>query len=99
MPAPMIPRPTTPTVRISPATPDLLHVPTPDRHRSVARWCPRVGDMVATVITGVSRGLGSALFDELAHRGHRLLALGRHFTDDQRRLESDRIRLCEPDLS
>jgi NAD(P)-dependent dehydrogenase (short-subunit alcohol dehydrogenase family) len=58
--------------------------------------------MVATVITGVSRGLGKALFDELAGRGHRLLALGRHFTDDQHRLaaaEPDRISLHEVDLS
>lgn len=58
--------------------------------------------MVATVITGVSRGLGSALFDELAGRGHRLLALGRRFTADQRALaaaEPDRVRLHEADLS
>jgi benzil reductase ((S)-benzoin forming) len=58
--------------------------------------------MVATVITGVSRGLGRALFAELAHRGHRMLALGRHFTEDQRELaaaEPDRFHLCEVDLS
>jgi NAD(P)-dependent dehydrogenase (short-subunit alcohol dehydrogenase family) len=57
--------------------------------------------MVATVITGVSRGLGSALFDDLAGRGHRMLALGRHFTDGQRALASDepgRIRLRQVDL-
>jgi benzil reductase ((S)-benzoin forming) len=61
-----------------------------------------VGRMVATVITGVSRGLGRALFDELAGRGHRLLALGRRFTDDQRRLAADRphqVRLREADLA
>jgi benzil reductase ((S)-benzoin forming) len=58
--------------------------------------------MVATVITGVSRGLGRALFAELAHRGHRVLALGRHFTEDQRGLaaaEPDRFHLCDVDLS
>jgi benzil reductase ((S)-benzoin forming) len=58
--------------------------------------------MAATVITGVSRGLGKALFDEVAARGHRVLALGRHFTDDQHRLataEPHRIHLCETDLS
>lgn len=58
--------------------------------------------MVATVITGVSRGLGSALFDDLAARGHRLLALGRHFTEEQRALagaEPGRITLSQVDLS
>ena len=58
--------------------------------------------MAATVITGVSRGLGRALFAELAGRGHRVLALGRHFTEDQRELaaaEPDRFRLYEVDLS
>jgi benzil reductase ((S)-benzoin forming) len=33
------------------------------------------------VLTGVSRGLGAAFFDELAGRGDRILGLGRHFTD------------------
>jgi NAD(P)-dependent dehydrogenase (short-subunit alcohol dehydrogenase family) len=54
------------------------------------------------VITGVSRGLGAALFDVLAGRGDRLLAIGRTFTAEQERLaraESDRIRLLPADLA
>jgi benzil reductase ((S)-benzoin forming) len=35
-------------------------------------------------MTGVSRGLGAALFDALHKRGDRLLAIGRRFTDAQR---------------
>jgi NAD(P)-dependent dehydrogenase (short-subunit alcohol dehydrogenase family) len=53
------------------------------------------------VITGVSRGLGAALFDEVAGRGDRVLALGRGFTAAQRDLaarEPDRVRLREVDL-
>jgi benzil reductase ((S)-benzoin forming) len=40
--------------------------------------------MAAVVITGVSRGLGAALFDACNARGDRVLAVGRRFTDAQR---------------
>jgi len=56
----------------------------------------------SAVITGVSRGLGAALFDEFAGAGDRVLALGRRFTGVQRaaaRAEPDRIRLRETDLA
>jgi benzil reductase ((S)-benzoin forming) len=56
----------------------------------------------SVVLTGVSRGLGAAFFDELAGHGDRILGLGRHFTDAQRKLaaaEPDRIRLHEVDLT
>lgn len=58
--------------------------------------------MTATVITGVSRGLGAALFDGLDARGHRILALGRTFSGAQRLLasdEPDRVRLRATDLA
>ncbi len=58
--------------------------------------------MAAVVITGVSRGLGAALFDELYERGDRILALGRHFTDEQlQRAQAapDRLVLRPTDLS
>lgn len=58
--------------------------------------------MTATVVTGVSRGLGEALFAEFDRLGHRLLALGRGFTGAQRLLasdEPDRVRLRVTDLS
>jgi benzil reductase ((S)-benzoin forming) len=58
--------------------------------------------MRSVVLTGVSRGLGAALFAELAARGDRLLAVGRRFTDAQRELAAavpDRIRLHEADLA
>jgi NAD(P)-dependent dehydrogenase (short-subunit alcohol dehydrogenase family) len=54
------------------------------------------------VITGVSGGLGAALFDEFRIAGDRLLALGRRFTDAQHaaeRSEPQRIRLRQTDLS
>jgi benzil reductase ((S)-benzoin forming) len=53
------------------------------------------------VITGVSRGLGRALFDRLAARGDAVLALGRRFTPEQQALAagSDRIILRPTDLS
>lgn len=54
------------------------------------------------VLTGVSRGLGTALFDEFVAAGDRVVALGRRFTDAQRALASahpDRIRLRETDLA
>lgn len=40
--------------------------------------------MAAVVITGVSRGLGAALFDACNARGDRILAIGRRFSDAQR---------------
>ncbi len=58
--------------------------------------------MAATVVTGVSRGLGAALFDGLTRHGHRVLAIGRRFTGAQRALaekEPGRVRLRTADLS
>lgn len=58
--------------------------------------------MRTVVLTGVSRGLGAALFDQLALRGDRILALGRSFTGAQRALataEPDRIRLRAAELA
>lgn len=58
--------------------------------------------MRSVVLTGVSRGLGAALFDEFVAAGDRVVALGRRFTDAQRALASaqpDRIRLRETDLA
>lgn len=58
--------------------------------------------MVATVLTGVSGGLGAALFDAVDARRHRIMALGRHFTTGQRVLasdEPDRVQLRGTDLS
>ena len=54
------------------------------------------------VITGVSGGLGAALFDEFRMAGDRVLALGRRFTDAQHAAERgdpQRIRLRQTDLS
>jgi benzil reductase ((S)-benzoin forming) len=55
------------------------------------------------VITGVSRGLGAALFELLAaDRGNQVLGLGRHFTAEQEAAaaaEPDRVRLHTVDLS
>ncbi|HZN17230.1 MAG TPA: SDR family NAD(P)-dependent oxidoreductase [Micromonosporaceae bacterium] len=58
--------------------------------------------MRTVVITGVSGGLGAALFDQLASRGDRVLALGRHFSDAQRALaarEPERVTLRTTDLA
>ncbi len=58
--------------------------------------------MRSVVITGVSRGLGAALFDELSAAGARLLCLSRGFTDAQRRLAADephRVVLRPTDLA
>jgi NAD(P)-dependent dehydrogenase (short-subunit alcohol dehydrogenase family) len=55
----------------------------------------------SAIITGVSRGLGAALFDELLAGGDRVLALGRRFTDAQHALERRdpaRVRLRQTDL-
>lgn len=57
--------------------------------------------MRSTVITGVSRGLGTGLFREAYRRGDRILALGRSFTGEQRDLaevEPQRVRLRQADL-
>jgi NAD(P)-dependent dehydrogenase (short-subunit alcohol dehydrogenase family) len=58
--------------------------------------------MRCTVLTGVSRGLGAALFDELLTSGDRVLALGRRFTAAQRaaaRAAPGRIELRRADLA
>ncbi|HET8680688.1 MAG TPA: SDR family NAD(P)-dependent oxidoreductase [Micromonosporaceae bacterium] len=58
--------------------------------------------MRTVVITGVSGGLGAALFDQLAARGDRVLALGRHFSQAQRALagrEPERVTLRITDLA
>jgi NAD(P)-dependent dehydrogenase (short-subunit alcohol dehydrogenase family) len=55
-----------------------------------------------TIITGVSRGLGAALFAELSARGDRILAIGRNFTAEQQELaaaEPDRVTLRSADLA
>jgi len=55
----------------------------------------------SAIITGVSRGLGAALLDELRVGGARVLALGRRFTDAQHaweRAEPQRLRLRQTDL-
>src|SRR6185369_11458232 len=46
--------------------------------------------MRAVVITGVSRGLGAALFDVATARGDRILAVGRHFSAEQQQLRDAR---------
>lgn len=54
------------------------------------------------VLTGVSRGLGAALFDQLIEAGDRVMALGRRFTEEQHRLagaQPGRLRLCTVDLA
>jgi benzil reductase ((S)-benzoin forming) len=58
--------------------------------------------MRTVVLTGVSRGLGAALFDGLAGRGDRIVAIGRHFTTAQHAAavaEPDRIALVTADLA
>lgn len=53
------------------------------------------------IITGVSRGLGAALFDEYHHDGARILALGRTFTPRQRiaaLADPQRVRLRATNL-
>jgi len=46
--------------------------------------------MSAVVITGVSRGLGAALFDACNARGDRIMAVGRHFTEQQAQVRDAR---------
>jgi NAD(P)-dependent dehydrogenase (short-subunit alcohol dehydrogenase family) len=58
--------------------------------------------MRSVVLTGVSRGLGAALFDHLADRGDRIFAIGRRFTEEQLALaaaEPNRITLDEAELA
>jgi len=58
--------------------------------------------MRTAVVTGVSRGLGAALFDEFRAAGDRVLALGRQFSDAQQEAaaaEPDRVRLRTTDLA
>jgi benzil reductase ((S)-benzoin forming) len=58
--------------------------------------------MRSTIITGVSRGLGAALFDELLAAGDRVMALGRRFTADQlqkAQSEPERVALRPTDLA
>ena len=55
-----------------------------------------------TILTGVSRGLGAALFDRLDAAGDRLIGLGRRFTSaQQQRAASDpeRVMLRRADLA
>lgn len=60
------------------------------------------GIRASVIVTGVSRGLGAALFDQLADAGHRVLGVGRGFTAEQHRLADkcpEQIRLCDADLA
>src|SRR4051812_26119203 len=83
---------------------DLAGVP---QHTGRCGW--RTRTRIATVhcvrsviITGISRGLGAALFDEFRGAGDRILALGRRFTDAQHaaeRQDPQRVRLRQVDLA
>jgi benzil reductase ((S)-benzoin forming) len=56
----------------------------------------------SVIITGVSRGLGAAFFDEFHAAGDRILALGRRFSDAQHqaeRREPQRVRLRQADFA
>jgi benzil reductase ((S)-benzoin forming) len=56
----------------------------------------------SVIITGVSRGLGSAFFDEFLAAGDRILALGRRFTEAQHaaeRRQPQRVRLRPVDFA
>lgn len=58
--------------------------------------------MSTVVITGVSGGLGAALFDELVDAGDRVLAIGRRFTARQQaraRALPDQVALWRADLT
>ncbi|GAA3277914.1 SDR family NAD(P)-dependent oxidoreductase [Dactylosporangium vinaceum] len=58
--------------------------------------------MRAVVITGVSRGLGAALFDVSTTRGDRILAVGRHFSPEQQQLRDEHpgdVTLFSTDLA
>ena len=56
----------------------------------------------SVIITGVSRGLGAALFDEFHATGDRILALGRRFSEAQHAAERgnpQRVRLRPVELA
>ncbi len=58
--------------------------------------------MRSVVITGVSRGLGAALFDRCYDRGDRILAVGRGFSEAQQGLaatDPERVLLRHADLT
>jgi benzil reductase ((S)-benzoin forming) len=58
--------------------------------------------MRSVVLTGISRGLGAALYAELAGRGDRIYGIGRRFSEEQLALAAakpNRIRLHEADLA
>jgi NAD(P)-dependent dehydrogenase (short-subunit alcohol dehydrogenase family) len=58
--------------------------------------------MRSVLISGVSRGLGAALFDLLCGRGDRVVAIGRRFSDAERSRadrEPDLVRLVTADLA
>lgn len=58
--------------------------------------------MRSVIITGVSRGIGEALFRRLHAAGDRILALGRQFSPSQVALaeaQPDRVRLRPADLA
>jgi NAD(P)-dependent dehydrogenase (short-subunit alcohol dehydrogenase family) len=58
--------------------------------------------MRAVVITGVSRGLGAALFARLNAQDTRVLAIGRRFSPEQQAVAAsapDRVRLLTVDLA
>jgi NAD(P)-dependent dehydrogenase (short-subunit alcohol dehydrogenase family) len=58
--------------------------------------------MRSVVLTGISRGLGAALFTELTGRGDRVYGMGRRFTDEQVTLaaaEPERVRLRQVELA
>jgi benzil reductase ((S)-benzoin forming) len=61
-----------------------------------------VSSVRSVIITGVSRGLGAALFDEFHAAGDCVLALGRRFTEGQHaaeRADAHRIRLRPAELA
>jgi NAD(P)-dependent dehydrogenase (short-subunit alcohol dehydrogenase family) len=58
--------------------------------------------MRTVLVTGVSRGLGAALFTELHGRGDRVVGIGRRFTAGQRTLAEtrpERVTLLTADLA
>ena len=58
--------------------------------------------MRTVIITGVSRGLGAALFEQLYAGGDRILAIGRSFTDEQEKLaaaDPRKVSLRRADLA
>ncbi|HLT09198.1 MAG TPA: SDR family NAD(P)-dependent oxidoreductase [Micromonosporaceae bacterium] len=58
--------------------------------------------MRSVIITGVSRGLGAAFFDEFHAAGYRVMALGRRFSVAQHaaeRADPLRVRLRQADLA